>query len=213
MSSGRGFSAASASGPSVPPPLTAASGPSSVPPPLAAGSGQFTPSPPTVAGPSVSAPPTFLADASTVPEAEDAVSLQEGGGSFYDSTLREANITVRANIMVRGIPPEINLSLNVDGACKGNPDSAILVRAIIDGKLPHWAVFPGWQGICHMLQIINPKIVHTFREGNQVADALASLAYTLHRNLVFISPGDLPPPARGALLIDKAGLPSFRHSH
>ncbi|MQM00330.1 hypothetical protein Taro_033068 [Colocasia esculenta] len=79
MSSGRGFSAASGS----------ASGPSSVPPPLSACSGQFTPSPPTVAGPSVSAPPAFLAGASTVPEAEDAVSLQEGGGSFFDSTLRE----------------------------------------------------------------------------------------------------------------------------
>ncbi|MQL68788.1 hypothetical protein Taro_001034 [Colocasia esculenta] len=57
------------SGPSsVPPPLAAASSHSSVPPPLAAGSGQCTPSPPTIAG------------ASTVLEAEDVVSLQEGGG-------------------------------------------------------------------------------------------------------------------------------------
>ncbi|MQM16265.1 hypothetical protein Taro_049219 [Colocasia esculenta] len=50
----------------------------------------FTPPPPTVPGPSVSAPLAFLAGASTVPEVEDAVStLQEGGGSFYDGTLRE----------------------------------------------------------------------------------------------------------------------------
>ncbi|MQL90886.1 hypothetical protein Taro_023491 [Colocasia esculenta] len=91
MSSGRGSSAASASSPS------------SVPPPLTAGSGQFTPPPPTVAasdpsyvppplavasGPS-SVPPPLAAGASTMPEAEDAVSLQEGGGSFYDGTLRE----------------------------------------------------------------------------------------------------------------------------
>ncbi|MQL88470.1 hypothetical protein Taro_021031 [Colocasia esculenta] len=39
--------------------------------------------------PSVSAPPAFLAGASTVSEAEDAVSLLEGGDSFYDGTLRE----------------------------------------------------------------------------------------------------------------------------
>ncbi|MQM01480.1 hypothetical protein Taro_034239 [Colocasia esculenta] len=65
MSSGRGFFVASASGPS------------SVPPPLAAGLGQFTP------------PLPRVPDASTVPEAEDVVSLQEGGGSFYDGTLRE----------------------------------------------------------------------------------------------------------------------------
>ncbi|MQM13140.1 hypothetical protein Taro_046062 [Colocasia esculenta] len=91
MSSGRGFSTASTSGHSSvpsplvagysqftpPPPIVPASGLSSVPPPLAAGSGQCTPSPPTVAG------------ASTVPKAEDDVSLQKGGGNFYDSTLRE----------------------------------------------------------------------------------------------------------------------------
>ncbi|MQM03624.1 hypothetical protein Taro_036410 [Colocasia esculenta] len=115
-SRGRGLFAASASGSSsVPPPLAAglgeftpphprvpAFGPSSVPPPVAACSGEFTPppprlpgsdqctpSPPIVVGPSVSAPPAFLAGASMVPEAEDAISLQEGGGSFYESTLRE----------------------------------------------------------------------------------------------------------------------------
>ncbi|MQL87358.1 hypothetical protein Taro_019891 [Colocasia esculenta] len=58
---------------SVSPPVAADAGPSSVSPPIATGSGQSTTSPHTVVGP--------------VPE--DAVSLQEGGGSFYDSTLRE----------------------------------------------------------------------------------------------------------------------------
>ncbi|MQM04175.1 hypothetical protein Taro_036971 [Colocasia esculenta] len=61
-------------GPSyIPPPVVPATGPASMSPPIAAGSGQSTPSPTTVAGP--------------VPE--DAISLQEGGGNFYDSTLRE----------------------------------------------------------------------------------------------------------------------------
>ncbi|MQL85959.1 hypothetical protein Taro_018489, partial [Colocasia esculenta] len=77
------------SGEFTPPPTVPAFGPPSVLPPLVAGSGQCTPSPPTVVGPSVSAPPTFLAGAFTVPEVEDAISLQEGGGSFYESTLRE----------------------------------------------------------------------------------------------------------------------------
>ncbi|MQL83437.1 hypothetical protein Taro_015924 [Colocasia esculenta] len=48
-------------------------GPSSIPPPIIAGSDQSTPSPHTVVGPVL----------------EDAVSLQKGGGSFYDSTLWE----------------------------------------------------------------------------------------------------------------------------
>ncbi|MQM10045.1 hypothetical protein Taro_042931 [Colocasia esculenta] len=75
MSSGRGFSVASASGhSSVPPPLAAGSGQFTPPPPRVPDSGDCTPSPPTVEGPSVSTPPAFLAGASTVPEAEDAES-------------------------------------------------------------------------------------------------------------------------------------------
>ncbi|MQM18026.1 hypothetical protein Taro_051009 [Colocasia esculenta] len=55
------------------------------------GSGLFAPPPPRVVGRSASAPPVFVPSASTVPEAEDAVSLPEGGGSFYDGTLWESS--------------------------------------------------------------------------------------------------------------------------
>ncbi|MQL85531.1 hypothetical protein Taro_018057 [Colocasia esculenta] len=106
LSSGRGSSMALASGPSVPPPLALVYASSSygssfwsfctssssnriesshasyVSNPYDR-SGQF--SPPTVAGPSAFAPPVFLAGPSTVLEAEDAVSLQEGGRSHIAS--------------------------------------------------------------------------------------------------------------------------------
>ncbi|MQM17236.1 hypothetical protein Taro_050204 [Colocasia esculenta] len=58
---------------SVSPTVARDVGAASVSPPLAVGLGQSTHSPNTVVG--------------SVPE--DAVSLQEGGGSFYESTLRE----------------------------------------------------------------------------------------------------------------------------
>ncbi|MQM10643.1 hypothetical protein Taro_043539 [Colocasia esculenta] len=62
------------SGEFTPPhPRVPATGPSSMSPPVAAGSGMSTPSPHTIVGP--------------VPK--DTVSLQEGGDSFYDNTLRE----------------------------------------------------------------------------------------------------------------------------
>ncbi|MQL69974.1 hypothetical protein Taro_002283 [Colocasia esculenta] len=76
-----------------------ASGSSSVPPPMATGSGEFTPPQPRgpVAGPSSVSPSIAPAagpasvspplTAGSVPE--DAVSLQEGGCSFYESTLQE----------------------------------------------------------------------------------------------------------------------------
>ncbi|MQL86862.1 hypothetical protein Taro_019391 [Colocasia esculenta] len=70
--------------------------------------------------------------------------------------------------------------------------------------------FLGGGGICHILQTLKPKIVHTFREGNQVADSLASQACVIHRNSIFLCLSDLPTAARGSLIIDKAGLPSFR---
>ncbi|MQM10908.1 hypothetical protein Taro_043806 [Colocasia esculenta] len=141
-----------------------------------------------------------------------------------------AEVIVKAPLLVGWIPLVNNYSINVDGACKGNPgacggggcfkdingdfvfgfayyyrtgnsliaktraihdglrlsmerhlnvsvpysDSAILVRAMTLGRLPHWAVFPWWRGICFMLQTLKPKIVHSFWEGNQVADSLAS---------------------------------------
>ncbi|MQM20455.1 hypothetical protein Taro_053475 [Colocasia esculenta] len=93
------FQFAAAGPSSVPPPVAAGSveftpphprvpdvGPSSVPPSVAAGSGEFTPPHPRVPGSGQSTP--FL---HTVvgPVPEDAISLQERGSSFYDSTLRE----------------------------------------------------------------------------------------------------------------------------
>ncbi|MQM14033.1 hypothetical protein Taro_046958 [Colocasia esculenta] len=47
-------------------------------------------------------------------------------------------------------------------------DSAILVWAITLRQLPHWDVIPWWRGICSMLEILKPAIVHSFREGNQM---------------------------------------------
>ncbi|MQM18924.1 hypothetical protein Taro_051925 [Colocasia esculenta] len=97
---GRVLFQASASGsPSVPPPVTAGSGeftppqpkvpvagPSSMSPPVAATVGPTSVSPPLAAGSGQSTPSLNIV-AGSVPE--DAVSLQDGGGSFYKSTLPE----------------------------------------------------------------------------------------------------------------------------
>ncbi|MQM21107.1 hypothetical protein Taro_054141 [Colocasia esculenta] len=96
LSSGRA-SMASALGPYVPPPLAVASGPFAPPPPrvasmtesfyayYASSSRDFLRS---FYGPSASTPPVFVAGSSTVPQIEDVVNLPEGGGRFYDGTLR-----------------------------------------------------------------------------------------------------------------------------
>ncbi|MQL81170.1 hypothetical protein Taro_013629 [Colocasia esculenta] len=79
------FQASASGSSSVPPPVAVAAGPSSVSPTIAATAGPASVSPPVAAGSGQSTPPNTVVG--LVPE--DVVSLQEGGGSFYDSTLRE----------------------------------------------------------------------------------------------------------------------------
>ncbi|MQL82839.1 hypothetical protein Taro_015318, partial [Colocasia esculenta] len=82
------FHASASSSPSgeltPPPPRGPVAGPSSVSPTVAAAVGVASGSPPVAVGHSTHSPD---APVGSVPE--DAVSLQEGGGSFYESTLRE----------------------------------------------------------------------------------------------------------------------------
>ncbi|MQM05964.1 hypothetical protein Taro_038782 [Colocasia esculenta] len=155
----------------------------------------------------------------------------EGSFRTVDSIKRTITISVlatrKAPILVKWVPPSSDYSLNVDGASKGNPgisggggcvrDSRgnllcafAFSYAISVGQAPHWAVFPWWRGICDMIRILNPKLVHTYREGNQVADSLANFACTNESCLVFSELSELPFNARGALLVDRLGLPSFR---
>ncbi|MQM08171.1 hypothetical protein Taro_041025 [Colocasia esculenta] len=89
-------------------------------------------------------------------------------------------------------------------------DSATLLRAIAVGRVPHWSVFPWWRGILDMLQVLKPQLVHTFREGNQVADSLANFACSNASSFLFLELSSIPPLTRGSLLVDNAGLPSFR---
>ncbi|MQL77731.1 hypothetical protein Taro_010148 [Colocasia esculenta] len=85
-------------------------------------------------------------------------------------------------------------------------DSAVLRKAISSGRPPHWVVFPWWRSITHMIHILKPNMLHTFREGNQVADALANFACFNRSSSVFLDARSLPFQARGALLVDKAAV-------
>lgn len=62
-----------------------------------------------------------------------------------------------------------------------------------------------------MMQLLDCRIMHVYREGNSVADALAKVACDPTVRRVFHNTKDLPYKARGAVLVDKLGLPSFRH--
>ncbi|MQM22962.1 hypothetical protein Taro_056022 [Colocasia esculenta] len=128
MSSGRGFSVASASGPS------------SVPPPLSVGSGQFTPSPPTVAGMiGCFRTSSFLAGASTGPKAEDVVNLQEAGGNFFDSTLRE--------VWINGNHRSMHPSNEAQRVCQSPDPTLWRERALT------WMRRDYWEGLCNIWSV------------------------------------------------------------
>ena len=56
----------------------------------------------------------------------------------------------------------------------------------------------------------NISIKHCFREGNEVADALAKYATQIQVPRIFLNEGGLPTEARGPLRMNKLDLPSFR---
>lgn len=89
-------------------------------------------------------------------------------------------------------------------------DCALLVEAIWNGVAPSWTVLPWWRRILDVLQESNFLVQHTYREGNQVADSLASYACSTQDNAVFTQVRDLPQLAKGAFRTDKAGLPAIR---
>ncbi|MQM14195.1 hypothetical protein Taro_047125 [Colocasia esculenta] len=140
--------------------------------------------------------------------------------------------------LVRWIPPESGLVLNVDGANKGNPgfwgggrcirdrsgllllafahfygsggslvtevralcdgiqlateyglllslicsDSAALVTSINTNISPSWVCLRWWREAHSYIHSSRVKVVHTYREANQVADALANLGCKLLSN-------------------------------
>lgn len=89
-------------------------------------------------------------------------------------------------------------------------DCAVLVEACRKKEVPCWMAFPWWNKILSFLRGCGCQVQHIFREGNQVADSLASYACNRLSNFVFVKEMDLPRAARGALRVDRMGLPTFR---
>ncbi|XP_071939025.1 uncharacterized protein [Coffea arabica] len=55
-----------------------------------------------------------------------------------------------------------------------------------------------------------PRIFHCYRQANQVADILANSGCQQARDDIYLAASDLPCLARGALFLDRLGVPSLR---
>lgn len=87
-------------------------------------------------------------------------------------------------------------------------DSQVLVRVINKDYQCPWSILPYAREIWRSLPP-SDKIAHTYREGNKVADLLASLACSSKCNAYF-SYVDLPSFIKGEARMDKLGIPSIR---
>ncbi|MQL73995.1 hypothetical protein Taro_006353 [Colocasia esculenta] len=99
----------------------------------------------------------FLASASTVPEVEDDVSLQEGGGNFYDGTLRESNhrfMHPLDEVQSRSVWTTTsrsnykhllyNVRTNAQRVCQ-SPDPTLWRE-----RAPTWMRRDYWEGLCNI---------------------------------------------------------------
>ncbi|XP_051144107.1 uncharacterized protein LOC127260416 [Andrographis paniculata] len=123
------------------------------------------------------------------------------------------------------------VQVNTDGASLGNPGAAGAAGIAIDqGLMPlwietdstacislistetsHWALQRCLMCIRLRLRDATWRISHIYREGNRVADALATLAVSLLIERILL-PSDIPLSIRGLLRADADGLSTFHFS-
>lgn len=89
-------------------------------------------------------------------------------------------------------------------------DSKILADLIHSNAHPPWKISRWWLEITKILSITKWQVQHIHREGNTVADFLASNACYTRSNIDYSNWRSLPKQARGRAVIDAAGLPSWR---
>nr|XP_027086600.1 uncharacterized protein LOC113708336 [Coffea arabica] len=87
---------------------------------------------------------------------------------------------------------------------------SLLLANILQGKSKcSWLIrseIATFQAICTLARTVG----HCYREANQVADALAKAGANGSGNVLYTSQSELPRPAKGALILDKAGTPAIR---
>lgn len=89
-------------------------------------------------------------------------------------------------------------------------DSKVLLNMIRLRYRPPWRILKWWDDIKSIIDKHGWRVQHTYREGNMVTDALASLACSTRLNQDFRSWKELPRSAHGCAIVDAVGLPSWR---
>ncbi|MQL74487.1 hypothetical protein Taro_006857 [Colocasia esculenta] len=89
-------------------------------------------------------------------------------------------------------------------------DSLTLVNSISSMKVPSWKCLHWWRDALSIIQTFDINIKHTYRQANQLPDALANVGCSSQSNVLYFSAGSLPPSCKGPLTMDRSGVPSLR---
>ncbi|XP_077217986.1 uncharacterized protein LOC143852487 [Tasmannia lanceolata] len=91
-------------------------------------------------------------------------------------------------------------------------DSKVLMDFISKKGSHPWSISFFWPEIIDLMDFLGPHHQHQFREGNQVADALANEACKSRSHQIFHGWSEMPRIARGAARCDTNGFPNIRPS-
>ncbi|XP_077249302.1 uncharacterized protein LOC143888778 [Tasmannia lanceolata] len=91
-------------------------------------------------------------------------------------------------------------------------DSKVLMDFISKKGSHPWSISFFWPEIIDLMDFMGPHHQHQFREGNQVADALANEACKSRSHQIFHGWSEMPRIARGAARCDTNGFPNIRPS-
>ncbi|KAM3319665.1 hypothetical protein P3S67_006865 [Capsicum chacoense] len=89
-------------------------------------------------------------------------------------------------------------------------NSQIIIDMINNKMKPPWQIYYIIDHIIQLSSKTNFIFVHTYREGNKLADLLANYGESIFGNIIMNSVNLLPDSAKAFLNLEKIGIPNFR---
>jgi hypothetical protein len=89
-------------------------------------------------------------------------------------------------------------------------DSSLVVLAFKSSSFIPWSIKTRWLNCQKIASGMNLMVTHVFREGNDIADTLATMGLNVPNLMYFTEP---PFCILNSLTKNKLGLPSFRFVH
>ena len=133
--------------------------------------------------------------------------IRNHNGEFIEAFCHFYGVVTSVEAEFRALRDGLDLCEDLCTHLEIECDSQVVVEAVSKRRNVPWKVRDLWLDILDSLRRITWTISHVFREGNCVADCLASISGDLNSDQVFFFASELPRPVRLALQSDYIGIP------